>query len=56
MKAPRGKAVLSPLNRVEIAILAVVQFEGDKLAHEHFYWDQPSVLRIDFWSRQVCRS
>jgi carboxymethylenebutenolidase len=21
-----------------------VQFEGDKLAHEHLYWDQASVL------------
>jgi carboxymethylenebutenolidase len=21
-----------------------VQFEGDKLAHEHIYWDQASVL------------
>ena len=30
--------------RVEIAIVAVVQFEGDKLAHEHLYWDQASVL------------
>jgi len=30
--------------RVEIAMLAVVQFEGDKLAHEHLYWDQASVL------------
>src|SRR5215831_14626997 len=30
--------------RVEIAMLAVVQFEGDRLAHEHVYWDQASVL------------
>jgi carboxymethylenebutenolidase len=22
----------------------VVQFDGDKLAHEHLYWDQASVL------------
>ena len=22
----------------------VVQFNGDKLAHEHIYWDQASVL------------
>jgi hypothetical protein len=29
---------------VEIALLVVVQFEGDKLAHEHLYWDQASVL------------
>jgi carboxymethylenebutenolidase len=30
--------------RVEIAVLVVVQFDGDKLAHEHLYWDQASVL------------
>jgi carboxymethylenebutenolidase len=30
--------------RVEIALLVVVQFDGDKLAHEHLYWDQASVL------------
>jgi carboxymethylenebutenolidase len=22
----------------------VVQFDGDKMAHEHLYWDQASVL------------
>jgi carboxymethylenebutenolidase len=30
--------------RVEIAIVAVVQFEGDKIAGERIYWDQASVL------------
>ena len=30
--------------RVEIAMLVVVQFDGDKLVHEHVYWDQASVL------------
>jgi carboxymethylenebutenolidase len=30
--------------RVEIAMLVVVQFDGDRLAHEHVYWDQASVL------------
>jgi carboxymethylenebutenolidase len=35
--APTGK-------RVEIAMLVVVQFDGEKLAHEHLYWDQASVL------------
>src|SRR5262245_6252442 len=30
--------------RVEVAMVVVVQFEGDKLAHEHVYWDQASVL------------
>ena len=35
--APTGK-------RVEIPLLAVVKFRGDKLCHEHIYWDQASVL------------
>ena len=35
--APTGK-------RVEVPFVAIVQFEGDKLAHEHLYWDQASVL------------
>jgi carboxymethylenebutenolidase len=35
--APTGK-------RVELPFVVVVQFEGDKLAHEHLYWDQASVL------------
>ncbi|HWD67477.1 MAG TPA: nuclear transport factor 2 family protein [Caulobacteraceae bacterium] len=30
--------------RVEIPLVAIVKFEGDKLAHEHIYWDQASVL------------
>jgi carboxymethylenebutenolidase len=30
--------------RVEVAVLVVVQFDGDKMAHEHLYWDQASVL------------
>jgi carboxymethylenebutenolidase len=30
--------------RVEVALLVVVQFDGDKVAHEHLYWDQASVL------------
>ncbi|HVY14058.1 MAG TPA: nuclear transport factor 2 family protein [Rhodopila sp.] len=29
---------------VEIAMVAIVRFEGDKLVHEHIYWDQASVL------------
>jgi carboxymethylenebutenolidase len=29
---------------VEVAIVAVVQFEGDKIAAERIYWDQASVL------------
>ncbi len=35
--APTGK-------RVEIPLVAIVRFRGDKLAHEHIYWDQASVL------------
>ena len=35
--APTGK-------RVEVGLLVIVQFDGDKLAHEHVYWDQASVL------------
>jgi carboxymethylenebutenolidase len=30
--------------RVEIPLVAIVRFEGDKLVHEHIYWDQASVL------------
>jgi carboxymethylenebutenolidase len=30
--------------RVEIAVVAIVGFRGDKLYHEHIYWDQASVL------------
>jgi carboxymethylenebutenolidase len=29
---------------VNVASVAIVQFEGDKLVHEHIYWDQASVL------------
>ena len=35
--APTGK-------RVEIPLVAIVNFRGDKLYHEHIYWDQASVL------------
>ena len=30
--------------RVELPFIVIVQFEGDKVAHEHLYWDQASVL------------
>ena len=30
--------------RVEIPLLIVIQFDGNKMAHEHLYWDQASVL------------
>jgi carboxymethylenebutenolidase len=36
--APTGK-------RVEIPLVAIVRFRDGKLAHEHIYWDQASVLK-----------
>ena len=34
-----------PTNRhVEVALVAIVRFRDGKLAHEHIYWDQASVL------------
>ena len=30
--------------RVEVPLVAIVQFREGKLAHEHIYWDQASVL------------
>ncbi len=37
---------IAPTNRrVEVALVAIVRFKGDKLAHEHIYWDQASVLK-----------
>jgi len=35
--APTGK-------RVEVPLAAIVRFRDGKLAHEHIYWDQASVL------------
>ena len=35
--APTGR-------RVEVPLIAIVRFAGDKVAHEHIYWDQASVL------------
>lgn len=35
--APTGKPV-------EVAFAVIVGFEGDKISHEHIYWDQASVL------------
>ncbi len=30
--------------RVEVAVVVIIKFEADKVAHEHIYWDQASVL------------
>src|SRR5947207_11086984 len=36
---------IAPTNkRVEIPLVAIVRFRDGKLAHEHIYWDQASVL------------
>jgi carboxymethylenebutenolidase len=36
---------IAPTGRpVEVALVAIVRFEDGKLAHEHIYWDQASVL------------
>src|SRR5262245_40831010 len=35
--SPTGK-------RVEVPLVVIVHFRADKLAHEHIYWDQASVL------------
>jgi len=37
---------IAPTNRrVEVPLVAIVHFRNDKLAHEHIYWDQASVLK-----------
>jgi carboxymethylenebutenolidase len=37
---------IAPTNRrVEIPLVAIVRFRDGKLAHEHIYWDQASVLK-----------
>lgn len=35
--APTGK-------KLEVALVVIVKFDGDKIAHEHIYWDQATVL------------
>ena len=35
--APTGR-------KIEVPTVAIVRFEGGKVAHEHIYWDQASVL------------
>jgi len=37
---------VAPTNaHVEIALVVIVRFREGKLAHEHIYWDQASVLK-----------
>ena len=44
--------------RVEVALVVIVHFRDGKLAHEHIYWDQASVLAqlglIDVATLPVC--
>jgi carboxymethylenebutenolidase len=35
--APTGK-------RIEVPVVAIIQFRDGKIAHEHLYWDQATVL------------
>ena len=49
---------LIPSRRVEVALVVIVHFRDGKLAHEHIYWDQASVLAqlglIDAATLPVC--
>jgi len=37
---------IAPTNcKVEVPLVAIVKFRDGKLAHEHIYWDQASVLK-----------
>ena len=40
--------------RVEFPMVVIVQFERDKITHEHIYWDQASVLvQVDLIDRRL---
>jgi len=40
--------------RVEVPFVAIIQFESDKIAHEHLYWDQASLLvQLDLLDRTL---
>jgi len=39
---------------VELPFVAIIKFEGDKIAHEHLYWDQASLLvQLDLLDRML---
>src|ERR1700739_587469 len=45
MEMPWMLPGIAPTNRfVEVALVVIVRFREGKLAHEHIYWDQASVL------------
>ena len=48
---------ISPTGRrVEVPLVVIVRFRDGKLAHEHIYWDQASVLSNSAYSiRKSCR-
>ena len=35
--------------KIEVPLVAIVNFRGEKLYHEHIYWDQASVLSQIGW-------
>jgi carboxymethylenebutenolidase len=40
--------------RVEVPFVAIIQFEGDRIANEHLYWDQASLLvQLDLLDRTL---
>ena len=40
--------------RVEVPFVAIIRFDGDKIVHEHLYWDQASLLvQIDLLDRTL---
>ena len=46
MEMPWMLPGVAPTNkRVEVPLVAIVHFRDGKLAHEHIYWDQASVLK-----------
>ena len=43
--------------KVEVAVVAVIRFEDGKIAHEHLYWDQATVLsQIGMLGHPVARA
>ena len=46
MEMPWMLPGIAPTNKhVEVPLVAIVRFRDGKLAHEHIYWDQASVLK-----------
>ena len=46
MEMPWMLPGIAPTNKhVEVPLVAIVHFRDGKLAHEHIYWDQASVLK-----------